>query len=111
MFTPVNSIEGKKQFATLLSMMIQDIDMEGKYTKENLQRRNKMVNELREVNKQIPLEFEEGEEVRVKLKRLIKGIISKIHSKDERSYLIKPIDSLYSEPFIVPESLLLKSTP
>lgn len=105
----MNSIEGKKQLAKFLTMMIQEIDKEGHHNKEILQRRNKMVEELREVNKQIPLEFKEGEEVIVKMKRHIKGFVKKIHSKDERHYQIKPIDSLYSEPFIVPESLLLKS--
>lgn len=110
MFHTVNSLEGKRQMVALYSKMIQDIDSEKNYSPEILKRRNELVELKRSLDKDLPLQFSEGEKVIVKFNRNVNGHIVEVFPND-KMYIIKPNDTLYTSPVKVHESLLLKKDP
>lgn len=101
-------VEEVKLKISSLTNGIREIDKMNTFCNETLKRRNLMVEEVRELNKLVPPGFSEGEKVIVKLKRHIKGIVKEVKDPEQKHYLIKPDDTLYSEPFVVSEVLLSK---
>jgi hypothetical protein len=108
LFTPINSIEGKKQIVQLYRLQINEIDkdLSNNLSSEVLKKRNELVNKLFEAEREIPLEFSKGDSVVVLLKRRILGRVLEIADKTYKHYLIKPIDHIYTTEIIVPECLL-----
>lgn len=68
--------------------------------------RNTLVNIVRELRRELPFRFKVGDTVTVKFERRIKGVVKELLDPSDRSVLIKPVDNVYKETFIVPESLL-----
>lgn len=101
------SIEIKQRISSLTDS-IREIDKMNSFCSETLKQRNQMVEEVRELNKLVPPGFSKGEKVIVRLKRHIKGIVKEVKDPEQKRYLIKPEDTLYSEPFTVSEELLTK---
>lgn len=101
-------IEEVKMKISSLTNSIREIDKMNTFCNETLKRRNLMVEEVRELNRLVPPGFSEGERVIVKLKRHIKGIVKEVKDPEQKRYLIKPEDTLYSEPFTVSEEFLTK---
>lgn len=102
-------IEEVKMKISSLTNSIREIDKMNTFCNETLKRRNQMVEEVRELNRLVPPGFSEGERVIVKLKRHIKGIVKEVKDPEQKRYLIKPDDTMYSEPFTVTEELLTKT--
>lgn len=99
------SIEDQRMFLKEMSIKLNQFTKDPNY---NLSYRNKLAKIIREIKKDLPYQFEKGQEVYMKLldNRKIKGIIKSVYDENFRLLLVQPIDTVYKEPVAVPESLL-----
>lgn len=96
------------KFCDQLSKQIRAIDRQifDRQKDIDYSHRNTLVNIRRELHRELPFHFAVDDKVTVKFDRRIKGVVKKLMDPADRSILIKPVDNVYKETFIVPETLL-----
>ncbi|MEB2277030.1 hypothetical protein LAV82_23710 [Bacillus sp. ILBB4] len=99
------SIQEQKEFCILLRRQIQKLD-KLPFDAINLTHRNELVEIKRKIQCDLPFDYQLYDKVIVKFDRPIKGIVKELISREDRTILIKPIDNLYKDEFIISECSL-----